>query len=98
VSGLSAPGSEARTWNNFACESPIWPVKLVLLVLLATLWGASYSFIKLGVATVPPIILIAARTLVPGTVLLAIMHWRGRRLPKDAATWRRFLFRPASTA
>ena len=27
--------------------------------LLATLWGASYSFIKLGVATIPPITLIA---------------------------------------
>src|SRR5436853_7825197 len=66
--------------------------ELALLLLLATLWGASYSFIKLGVATIPPITLIAARTLVAGALLLAIMHWRGLRLPKDAATWRRFLF------
>jgi drug/metabolite transporter (DMT)-like permease len=64
----------------------------VELALLATLWGASYSFIKLGVATILPITLIAARTLVAGALLLAIMHWRGRRLPKDAAAWRRFLF------
>jgi drug/metabolite transporter (DMT)-like permease len=73
-------------------RNPDMAVELALLVLLATLWGASYSFIKLGVATIPPITLIAARTLVAGALLLAIMHWRGRLLPKDAATWRRFLF------
>src|SRR5260370_9268195 len=67
-------------------------VELALLMVLAPLGGASYSFIKLGVAPIPPITLIAARTLVAGALLLAIMHWRGRRLPTDAATWRRFLF------
>jgi drug/metabolite transporter (DMT)-like permease len=67
-------------------------LEFALLLLLATLWGASYSFIKLGFATIPPITLIAARTLVAGVLLLAIMRWRGLRLPKDAATWRRFLF------
>jgi drug/metabolite transporter (DMT)-like permease len=73
-------------------RNPDMAVELALLLLLATLWGASYSFIKLGVATIPPITLIAARTLVAGVLLLAIMHWRGLRLPKDAATWWRFLF------
>ena len=73
-------------------RNPDMAVELALLLLLATLWGASYSFIKLGVATIPPVTLIAARPLVAGALLLAIMHWRGRRLPKDAATWRRFLF------
>jgi drug/metabolite transporter (DMT)-like permease len=73
-------------------RNPDVAVELALLLLLATLWGASYSFIKLGVATIPPITLIAARTLVAGVLLLAIMHWRGLRLPKDAATWWRFLF------
>src|SRR6266566_4859838 len=73
-------------------RNPDMAVELALLLLLATLWGASYSFIKLGVATIPPITLIAARTLVAGALLLAIMHWRGVRMPRDAATWRRFLF------
>jgi drug/metabolite transporter (DMT)-like permease len=67
-------------------------VELTLLALLATLWGASYTFIKLGVATIPPITLIAARTLIAGMLLLVVMRWRGLRLPKDAATWRRFMF------
>jgi drug/metabolite transporter (DMT)-like permease len=67
-------------------------VELALLALLATLWGASYTFIKLGVATIPPITLIAARTLIAGLLLLAIMRGRGLSLPMDAASWRRFLF------
>jgi drug/metabolite transporter (DMT)-like permease len=67
-------------------------VELALLLLLATLWGGSYTFIKLGVATIPPVTLIAARTLIAGLLLLVVMHGRGLRLPKDVATWRRFLF------
>jgi len=65
--------------------------ELALLFLLATLWGASYTFIKLGVATIAPITLIAARTAIAGLLLLAIMRWRGVRMPRDGATWRRFL-------
>jgi drug/metabolite transporter (DMT)-like permease len=71
---------------------PNLAVELALLLLLATLWGASYTFIKLGVATIPPITLIAARTAIAGVLLLAIMQWRGVRMPRDAATWRRFMF------
>jgi drug/metabolite transporter (DMT)-like permease len=67
-------------------------VEFTLLLLLATLWGGSYTLIKLGVATIPPITLIAVRTAIAGGLLLAIMWARGLRLPTDAATWRRFLF------
>lgn len=66
--------------------------ELALLLLLATLWGASYSFIKLGVATIPPITLIALRTLIAGVLLLLIMRWRGISMPADIATWGRFAF------
>ena len=64
---------------------------LVLLLALATLWGASYTFIKIGVATIPPVTLIAARTLIAGAVLVVVIRSRGLRLPGDAASWRRFL-------
>jgi drug/metabolite transporter (DMT)-like permease len=66
--------------------------ELALLLVLATLWGASYTFIKLGVATIPPVTLIAARTLIAGAVLVAVIRSRGLALPRDGATWRRFLF------
>lgn len=73
-------------------RNPTIVIELSLLLLLATLWGGSYIFIKLGVATVPPITLIAGRTLIAGVLLLFIMYCRGLRLPGDAATWGRFLF------
>jgi drug/metabolite transporter (DMT)-like permease len=66
--------------------------ELALLLVLATLWGASYTFIKIGVATIPPVTFIAARTLIAGAILLAIIAWRGLSLPRDMATWRRFAF------
>jgi drug/metabolite transporter (DMT)-like permease len=61
------------------------------LLLLATLWGASYTFIKLGVATIPPITMIAARTGIAGLLLLVIMLARGVRMPRDLTSWRNFL-------
>ena len=66
--------------------------ELALLLALATLWGASYTFIRIGVATIPPITLIAGRTLIAGVLLLVIMRWRKVGMPADGATWRRFLF------
>ncbi len=63
---------------------------LGLLLLLSALWGSSYAFIKLGVATIPPISLIAARTVIAGSLLLAILHLRGVRMPADWRSWRRF--------
>src|SRR5438309_11246463 len=74
--------------------SPLAPnyfVEFLLLMLLATLWGASYTFIKLGIATIPPITLIAARTLIAGLLLLAVLRLRGIAMPKGAVIWRRFL-------
>lgn len=67
-------------------------LELLLLLALATLWGASYTLIKIGVASIPPVTFIAARTVIAGGILLMILRLRGLRLPKDFATWRRFLF------
>ena len=73
-------------------RTPNLALELALLGILATLWGASYSFIKVGVETIPPVTLIAARTLIAGTLLLIVMRARGLTLPRDRATWLRFLF------
>jgi drug/metabolite transporter (DMT)-like permease len=67
------------------------PFDIARLLALATLWGASYSFIRVGVQTIPPVTLIAARTLIAAALLGAAMAaWR-IPLPRDAATWRNFL-------
>ena len=64
--------------------------ELALLLVLATLWASSYSFIKIAVASIPPLTLMAARTAIAGAILLAILHARGLRLPRDGRTWRQF--------
>jgi drug/metabolite transporter (DMT)-like permease len=66
--------------------------ELALLLLLATLWGASYTFIKLGVESIPPVTFIAARTAIAAIVLLGVLRWRAMAMPTDLAVWRRFLF------
>ncbi|BEP33849.1 EamA family transporter [Variovorax sp. V59] len=62
----------------------------MLLAVLATCWGASYTFIKIGVQTLPPVTLIAARTLIAGLLLLGLLRLRGVRLPREPVMWRRF--------
>ncbi len=71
-------------------QSPNYLVELSLLAGLATLWGASYTFIKLGIETIPPVTLIAGRTILAGAVLLVILWARGIRMPRDRETWGRF--------
>jgi drug/metabolite transporter (DMT)-like permease len=65
-------------------------LEIALLLLLAALWGASYTFIKIGVETIPPLTLIAGRTLIAGALLLLVMRARGVALPRDAANLRRY--------
>lgn len=64
--------------------------ELLFLALLSTLWAASYTFIKIGVETMPPITFIALRTLIAGLLLYVVIRLRGLRLPTDFATWRLF--------
>lgn len=70
--------------------TPALAKEVALLAVLATLWGASYTFIRIGVETIPPITFIAARTLIAGGLLLAIIKMRGLSLPRDPAVWKRF--------
>ncbi|OQW53156.1 MAG: hypothetical protein A4S14_02670 [Proteobacteria bacterium SG_bin9] len=67
-------------------------IELALLLALSTLWGMSYTFIKIGVETIPPVTLIAVRTLIAAAVLVLVIRARGLVWPKDAATWRKFAF------
>ncbi|CAO3354200.1 DMT family transporter [Azospirillum melinis] len=79
------PAPDARA------SRPDLRVELALLLALATLWGASYSFIRIGVETIPPLTFIAGRTLIAGSILLAVIRWRGLSLPREGAVWKRFL-------
>jgi drug/metabolite transporter (DMT)-like permease len=62
--------------------------EFALLALLALLWGGSYPLIKIAVADIPPITLIAMRVSVAASVLLAVTLFRKAPLPKDWRTWK----------
>jgi drug/metabolite transporter (DMT)-like permease len=66
-------------------------VSILLLVTLALLWAALYTFIKLGVETIPPVTFIASRSVIAVAVLLVIMRTRGLTMPRDLVNWRNFL-------
>lgn len=59
-----------------------------LLALLAAFWGSSYLLIKLALATIAPVTLIAMRVTIASLFLLAIVHLRGERLPSARRDWR----------
>ena len=50
-----------------------------------------YTFIRVGVETIPPLTFIAARTLIAGALLMAWMRAEGIRMPREPALARRFL-------
>src|SRR5213594_736249 len=59
-----------------------------LFVALAVMWGSSYLFIKLGVETLQPFQLIAARLLFGAVVLwLIVVAYAKQPLPRDAQTY-----------
>jgi drug/metabolite transporter (DMT)-like permease len=88
---LSADPSNSISMVTVLTAQPGIAKELALLLLLSMLWGASYTFIRIGVETIPPLTLIAARTLLAGAVLAAVIRGRGLGWPSDSATWRRFL-------
>lgn len=67
-------------------QRPPWK-EFVLLGLLALLWGSSYGFIKLAIAEISPMTLIAARGTIAATMLIVLVMIRGDRWPSDARTW-----------
>jgi drug/metabolite transporter (DMT)-like permease len=69
--------------------------EFALLVVLAVLWGGSFTLIKLAVASYPPATLVAIRVGLGGAILAAIARRRGDRFPRDGRTWRALLVQGA---
>jgi drug/metabolite transporter (DMT)-like permease len=58
-----------------------------ILILLGAIWGASYMFIKVGGAEIPPFTFVEGRTLIAASVLLIAMYARGESLPRTRREW-----------
>lgn len=60
---------------------------ILWLIVLAGIWGSSFSAIKVAVHTLPPMSLVGVRTVIGVIVLLPIMAHQKARLPRDAKSW-----------
>lgn len=59
-----------------------------ILILLGAIWGASYMFIKVGVAEIPPFSFVEGRLLIASLALCVVILLRGETIPR---TWRAWL-------
>ena len=58
-----------------------------ILILLGAIWGASYMFIKIGGAEIPPFTFVEGRTLIAAIALFIALRLRGESLPRTRRAW-----------
>jgi drug/metabolite transporter (DMT)-like permease len=62
-------------------------VDWVIFAALGLMWGSSYLFIKIGVETLSPFTLVAARLVVGAILLAAVLAISSQRLPRSRRTY-----------
>jgi len=58
-----------------------------LLAALVLLWGSNFMFVKIGVASVPPATLVAARLVIGSLILAAVVRAQGLAFPPPGKIW-----------
>jgi drug/metabolite transporter (DMT)-like permease len=61
---------------------------LIAYLLVCTVWGSTYLFIRIGVAHLPPFLFAGVRFLIAGLLLAAIIVPLGIKLPHRGRDWR----------
>lgn len=72
-------------------QASLTPRAFLDMALLAILWGASFLSIKLGLAELPVMTLVAHRVFWAALVLWAYVLWRRFEIPRGAGIWGAFL-------
>lgn len=80
------PGDEPTTLSRRSRRERAGSSYPALLGVLALSWGSSYLFIKIGVATLPPLSLVAGRLFVGLAVLLVVAGITRTPFPRDRRT------------
>jgi drug/metabolite transporter (DMT)-like permease len=76
------PTLESRIYNQY--------LEICLLVVLAFLWGSSFTFIKIAVETVPPATIVLGRLILGAGLLLLLVRLKGITLPTSPVLWGAF--------
>ena len=61
--------------------------KFLAFTAVYVVWGSMYLAMKIGIESIPPLLLAALRSLIGGAVLFGWGRWRGGAAP-TAAQWR----------
>jgi drug/metabolite transporter (DMT)-like permease len=77
ASSLKQP--RQHSWRDYA-----------LLLALACCWSSTYPLTKIGLGSIPPVTFISARSLIAAAFLIAVLYFRGLRLPSDLKAWKLF--------
>jgi len=64
---------------------------LTLLFLLSAIWGSSFAFIKVGVASIPPLSMATLRLCIAGICLWLYIKYKNIELPRTWKHWFPFL-------
>jgi drug/metabolite transporter (DMT)-like permease len=62
-------------------------MNLLLLLILGTIWGTSYLFIKIILVEVGPMTLVAGRLGLAAIVIWLLLRWRGTPFPRERKLW-----------
>jgi drug/metabolite transporter (DMT)-like permease len=66
------------------------PKDWMLLLALVAMWGSSFMFNRIAVASLPPWTVVAGRIGIAALVLVVIVHALGKRLPPPGREWAPF--------
>ena len=86
--GQEEAGSQAarivRDEEKTAAARRVRLVAWICLLIVYLVWGSTYLAIRVGVETMPPLMMAAARQLVAGLIMfpLALRHWRSASLAR----------------
>ncbi|RXT48943.1 DMT family transporter [Bradyrhizobium betae] len=80
---------------NMHAQAMSKPIRLTreigLLLLLALIWGSSFTLIKVAIPTIPPFTMVAVRVTIAAVLLLLIATAQGHALPRQGSVWAAFL-------
>jgi drug/metabolite transporter (DMT)-like permease len=65
---------------------------LLLLLGLGTIWGSSYLFIKVAIADIPVLTLVAGRLLLAAIILWSLLRILRRPMPRSHSLWGAYAF------
>lgn len=85
------PFVELKLGNEMTHTKDNQYFEIILLFILALLWGSSFTLIKVAIETVPPSTIVLGRLVIGAALLMLLLKIKGIALPKSLLLWLAFL-------